>query len=81
MLDAVDIPVGLTLNLRWVYPEPSLSTLIAMRVFFFSVLNLWIPLADVSVDNPTVFIPADPNTASVLVLNILTVFGFTTLTK
>ena len=81
MLDAVDIPVGLTLNLRWVYPEPSFRTLIVIRVFFFSVLNLWIPLADVSVDNPTVFIPVEPNTASVLVLNILTVFGFTTLIK
>ena len=53
----------------------------AIRVFFFSVLNLWIPLADVSVDNPTVFIPVAPNNESALVLNILTVFEFTILTK
>ena len=50
-------------------------------VFLDSVLNLWIPLAAVSVANPTVFIPAIPAKASLLVLNILTVVGFTTLTK
>ena len=77
----VDIPVGLTLNLRCVYPEPSSKTLTATKVFLLSVLNLWIPLADVSVDNPIVFIPAVPNKASVGVLNILTVVGLTDLTK
>ena len=79
--DAVDIPVGLTLSLRWVYPEPSSRTLTATRVFLFSVLNLWIPLAAVSVDKPTVLMPADPNVASTLLSNILIVFGLTTLTK
>ena len=34
-----------------------------------------------SVDNPTVLIPAVPNIASTLVLNILTVVGLTDLTK
>ena len=76
----VDIPAGLTLNLRWVYPEPSSKTLTATNVFLFSVLNLWIPLAAVSVDNPTVFIPVVPNKASVCVLKILTVDGFILLT-
>ena len=52
-----------------------------LRVVLFSVLNLWIPLADESVDKPTVFIPADPANASSLVLKIRTVDGFTTLTK
>ena len=52
----------------------------ATKVFLFSVLNLWIPLAEVSVDNPIVFIPAVPNNASVGVLNNLTVDGFTDLT-
>ena len=73
--------MGLTLNLRWVYPVPSSKTLTATRVFLLSVLNLWIPLAEVSVDNPIVFIPAVPNKASVGVLKILTVDGFTDLTK
>ena len=50
-------------------------------VFLDSVLNLWIPLAAVSVANPTVLIPAIPAKASVWVLNILTVVGFTTRTK
>ena len=77
----VDIPIGLTLNLRWVYPEPSSNTFTATRVFLFSVLNLWIPLAAVSVDKPTVLIPVVPNIASTLVLNILTVDGLTILTK
>ena len=77
----VDIPVGLTLNLRCVYPAPSSKTFIATNVFLFSVLNLWIPLAAVSVDNPTVFIPAEPNSASFLLLNNLTVEAFTDLTK
>ena len=77
----VDIPIGLTLNLRWVYPEPSSNTFTATRVFLFSVLNLWIPLAAVSVDKPTVLIPVAPNIASTLVLNILTVDGLTILTK
>ena len=76
----VDIPMGLTLNLRWVYPEPSSKTFTATRVFLLSVLNLWIPLAAVSVDNPTVLIPVAPNVASVGVLNILTVDGLTVLT-
>ena len=80
-LSDVDIPVGLTLNLRCVYPEPSSKTLTATKVFLFSVVNLWIPLAAVSVDNPTVFIPAVPNNASTLVLNNLTVDGLTDLTK
>ena len=53
----------------------------ATKVFLFSVLNLWIPLAAVSVDNPTVFIPVVPNNASTLLLKILTVVGFTDLTK
>ena len=53
----------------------------ATKVFLFSVLNLWIPLAAVSVDNPTVFIPAEPNNASFLLLNNLTVEAFTDLTK
>ena len=79
-LSDVDIPVGLTLNLRCVYPDPSSKTLTATNVFLLSVLNLWIPLAAVSVDNPTVFIPAVPNNASVGVLKILTVDGFTDLT-
>ena len=78
--DDVDIPAGLTLNLRCVYPEPSSKTFIATRVFLVSVLNLWIPLAAVSVDNPTVLIPAVPNMASVSVLKILTVDGLTILT-
>ena len=56
-------------------------TLTAIRVFFSSVSNLWIPLALVSVDNPTVLIPAIPVNASTLELNILTVVEFTTLTK
>ena len=77
----VDIPAGLTLNLRCVYPDPSSKTFTATNVFLFSVLNLWIPLAAVSVDNPTVLIPAVPNVASFLLLNILTVDGLTTLTK
>ena len=77
----VDIPTGLTLNLRWVYPEPSSNTFTATRVFLFSVLNLWIPLAAVSVDKPTVLIPVVPNIASTLVLNNLTVDGLTLLTK
>ena len=76
----VDTPTGFTLNLRCVYPEPSSNTFTATKVFLFSVLNLWIPLADVSVDNPIVFIPAVPNNASVGVLNNLTVDGFTDLT-
>ena len=77
----VEIPAGFTLNLRWVYPEPSFSTFTATRVFLLSVLNLWIPLAAVSVDNPTVLIPVVPNKASTLVLKILTVDGFIDLTK
>ena len=77
----VDIPVGLTLNFRCVYPEPPSNTFIATKVFLFSVLNLWIPLAAVSVDKPTVFIPAVPTNASFLLLNNLTVVGFTDLTK
>ena len=77
----VDIPVGLTLNLRWVYPVPSSKTLTATRVFLLSVLNLWIPLAEVSVDNPIVFIPAVPNKASVFKLKSLIVDGLTDLTK
>ena len=77
----VEIPADLTLNLRWVYPEPSSNTLTATNVFLLSVLNLWIPLAAVSVDNPTVLIPAVPNNASALLLNILTVVGLTDLTK
>ena len=52
-----------------------------MSVVLFSVLNLWIPLADVSVAKPTVLIPAEPNIASLLLLNILTVVGLTILTK
>ena len=52
-----------------------------MRVVLFSVLNRWIPLAPVSVDNPTVLIPAIPARASSFLLNILTVDGLTTLTK
>ena len=77
----VEIPVGLTLNLRWVYPEPSFKTLTAISVFLVSVLKRWIPLADVSVDKPTVLIPVAPNIASFLVLKSLTVFGLTILTK
>ena len=50
-------------------------------MFFVSVLNLWIPLAAVSVAKPTVLIPAMPVKESTLVLNILTVVGFTILTK
>ena len=77
----VEIPVGLTLNLRFVYPEPDSKTLTDIRVVLFSVLKRWIPLAPVSVDNPTVLIPAIPAKASCFVLNILTVDGLTTLTK
>ena len=75
------MPAGLTLNLRWVYPEPPSKTLTATRVFLLSVLNLWIPLAAVSVAKPTVLIPAIPARASAFVLNILTVDVLTTLTK
>ena len=50
-------------------------------MFLFSVLNLCIPLADVSVANPTVLIPAFPNNASLSLLKIRTVDWFTTLTK
>ena len=73
--------MGDTLNLRWVYPEPDSTTLTDIRVVLFSVLNLWIPLAAVSVARPTVLIPAIPANASFFVLNILTVVGLTTLTK
>ena len=77
----VEIPIGFTLNFRWVYPEPSSKTFTATRVFLLSVWNLWIPLAAVSVDKPIVLIPVAPNVASTSVLKILTVDGFTTLTK
>ena len=76
----VEIPDGLTLNLRWVYPEPDSITLMDDKVVLFSVLNLWIPLAEVSVAKPTVLIPANPNKASSLLLKILTVVGLTILT-
>ena len=75
------MPVGFNFNLRFVYPEPCSKTLTDIRVVLFSVLKRWIPLAPVSVDNPTVLIPAIPARASSFVLNILTVDGFTTLTK
>ena len=81
VLNDVEIPAGLTLSFLCWYPEPLSITLISSKVFLDSVLNLWIPLADVSVANPTVFIPAIPDKASFCVLNILTVVGFTTLTK
>ena len=81
VLNEVDIPAGFTFNLRCVYPEPSSITLTAINVFLFSVLNLWIPLAAVSVDKPTVLIPALPARASFLLLNMRTVDGLTTLTK
>ena len=77
----VEIPEGFTLNLRWVYPEPELITLTDIKEFLFSVLNLRIPLAEESVDNPTVLIPAEPERASLLLLKIRTVVGLTTLTK
>ena len=77
----VEIPDGFTLNLRCVYPEPDSITLTDDRVVLFSVLNLWIPLAEVSVAKPTVLIPAEPNKASFWLLKILTVVGLTTLTK
>ena len=67
--------------MRCWYPEPPFSTLTLRRVFFVSVLNLWIPRAAVSVASPTVLIPAMPDKASDLLLNILTVVGLTTLTK
>ena len=76
-----EIPVGSTLNFLCWYPDPPFNTLTLRRVFFVSVLNLWIPLAAVSVAKPTVLIPAIPASASACVLNILTVVGFTTLTK
>ena len=63
------------------YPDPSSSTFTATKVFLFSVTNLWIPLAAVSVDKPIVFIPVVPNNASTLVLNNLTVEGLIDLTK
>ena len=75
----VDIPVVLTLNLRWVYPDPCSITLTATNVFLLSVWNLWIPLAVVSDDSPTVLIPVAPNNASAAVLNNLTVDVFTDL--
>ena len=75
----VDIPDVLTLNLRWVYPDPCSITLIATNVFLLSVLNLWIPLAVVSDESPTVLIPVAPNNASAAVLNNLTVDVFTDL--
>ena len=60
----VEIPDGFTLNLRCVSPEPEFITLTAVKVVLFSVLNLWIPLAEVSVAKPMVLIPANPNNAS-----------------
>ena len=81
VLNDEDIPAGLTLNLRCVYPDPSSNTFTATKVFLLSVLNLWIPLAAVSVYRPTVLIPAVPNNASTLLLKILTVVGLTDLTK
>ena len=51
-----------------------------ISVVLFSVLKRCIPLAPVSVDKPTVLIPAIPAKESSLVLKILTVVGFTTLT-
>ena len=77
----MDIPEGFTFNLRFVYPEPDSNTLTDIRVVLFSVLKRWIPLAPVSVDNPTVLIPAIPARASSFVLKILTVVGLTILTK
>ena len=74
------MPDDFTFNLRFVYPEPDSITFIALKVVLFSVLNLWIPLADESVDKPTVLIPAEPANASPLVLKIRTVEVFTTLT-
>ena len=76
-----EIPAGSTLNFLCWYPDPPFNTLTLRRVFFVSVLNLWIPLAEVSVAKPTVLIPAIPAKASAFVLNSLTVVGFTTLTK
>ena len=52
-----------------------------ISVLLFSVLKRCIPLAPVAVDKPTVLIPAIPAKESSLVLKILTVVGFTTLTK
>ena len=77
----VEIPEGWTLNLRCWYPEPSSITLTLIKEFLVSVLNLWIPLAAVSVASPTVLIPDIPNNASSWVLNILTVVLLTGLTK
>ena len=56
------------------------NTLSDNKVFFGSVLNLWIPLTVVSLVNPTVLIPEIPNNESALLWKILTVVGFTTLT-
>ena len=77
----VEIPAGSTLNFRCWYPEPPFNTLTERSVFLGSVLNLWIPLAPVSVDIPIVLIPAIPDRASALVLNNLIVEELTTLTK
>ena len=76
-----DIPVGLTLSLRFWYPDPEFKTFTSNRVFTDSVLNLWIPAELVSVAIPIVLIPAIPDIASLSVLKILIVVGLTTLTK
>ena len=56
------MPEDLTLSFLCWYPDPGEITLIFLRTFCERVLNLWIPLAVVVVDNPIVLIPAlDPS--------------------
>ena len=40
------------------YPDPDWITLTSLKFFLDNVLNLWIPLAVVAVENPIVLIPA-----------------------
>ena len=76
----VEIPVGFTLNFLYAYPEPEFRTLTSLRFFLLRVLNLWIPLADVAVDNPIVLIPTPSFRASDSLRWSLTVVVLTTLT-
>ena len=58
VLYSVEIPVGFTLNFLWVYPEPDWRTLTSLKFFLERVLNLWIPLEVVAVENPIALVPA-----------------------
>ena len=54
---SVEIPEELTLNFLYSYPDPPFKTFTDLKVFFGSVLNLWIPPKVVKVEKPTVLIP------------------------